>query len=112
MVLQSELDRHHPVNEALLNNYRCICLDDLPYERFRFIVDVLIVCPLSIAGLFGNCLSAIILSRDSSINYATSLLLGAIAIVDNIYLVSCLLIQTTNAICYYGPAVSGNNTTS
>jgi len=42
----------------------------------------------------------VVLYHDTSVNYATTLLLSAIAIVDNVYLVSCLLYQTGKAICY------------
>lgn len=66
-------------------------------------IDVIVVCPLTVIGLIGNCLSVIVLRRDSSINYTTSLLLGAIALIDNVYLVSCLLYQTFKAVCYIGP---------
>ena len=47
-----------------------------------------------------NALSVVVLYHDTSVNYATTLLLSAIAVVDNVYLVSCLLYQTGKAICY------------
>ena len=42
----------------------------------------------------------VVLNHDSSVNYATTLLLSAVAVVDDLYLVACLLFQTGKAVCY------------
>lgn len=104
-----------PIDDQMMEQLRCACAEVWSYEQFSFVIDVLIVCPMSIVGFVGNCLSVIVLRTDSAINYATSLMLGAIAVIDNIYLVSCLLYQTTKAICHYDRTESttdGQNGTS
>jgi len=95
---QTELG--HMIDGGILDDLGCWCLDKSSYERFSFIVDVLVVLPLSVVGIAGNTLSVIVLNHDTSVNYATTLLLSAIAIVDNVYLLSCLLYQTGKALCY------------
>jgi len=90
----------HMIDSAILDGLSCFCLAKSRYERFSFIVDGMIVLPLSVVGIAGNTLSVIVLNYDTAVNYATTLLLSAIAIVDNVYLVSCLLYQTGKALCY------------
>jgi len=92
------------MDDRSLDDIRCWCVGKSYVESFRFIIDIVLVCPLSLAGLIGNCLSVIILQYDTSINYATSLLLSAIAVADNVYLLSCLVYQTGKAICYSAEA--------
>jgi len=98
--LREQTDVGHMIDSEILNELSCWCLAKSNYERFSFVVDVLLVLPLSIIGLAGNTLSVVVLNRDTSVNYATTLLLSAIALVDNVYLVSCLLYQTGKALCY------------
>jgi len=86
--------------QMILDELSCWCRAKADYERFSLIVDVLIVLPLSVIGIAGNALSVVVLHHDTSVNYATALLLSAIAIVDNVYLVSCLLYQSGKAVCY------------
>jgi len=88
------------ISERILNDLTCWCQAKSDYESFSFVVDVWIVFPVSVVGIAGNTLSVVVLNHDSSVNYATTLLLGAIAIVDNVYLLSCLVYQTGKAICY------------
>jgi len=88
------------ISRRILDDLRCWCRDKSNYERFSFVVDVFIVLPLSIVGIAANVLSVIVLNHDTAVNYATTLLLSAIAIVDNLYLLSGLLYQTGKAVCY------------
>jgi len=95
------------IDGGILDDLSCWCLAKSSYETFSFVVDGLIVLPLSVVGIAGNTLSVIVLNHDTSVNYATTLLLSAIAVVDNVYLVSCLLYQTGKAICYGTEWVTG-----
>jgi len=88
------------ITQQILDELVCWCLAKSDYERFSFVVDGLVVLPLSLVGIAGNTLSVIVLHQDTSVNYATTLLLSAIAVVDNVYLLSCLFYQTGKAICY------------
>ena len=88
------------INARILDELSCWCRAKSDYERFCFVVDGLIVLPLCVVGLAGNVLSIIVLNHDTAVNYATTLLLSAIAVVDNVYLLSCLVYQTGKAICY------------
>jgi len=88
------------INARILDELSCWCRAKSDYERFCFVVDGLIVLPLCVVGLAGNVLSIIVLNHDIAVNYATTLLLSAIAVVDNVYLLSCLVYQTGKAICY------------
>ena len=88
------------IDDGILDDLSCWCLAKSNYQMFSFIVDGLVVLPLSVIGIAGNTLSVIVLNHDTAVNYATTLLLSAIAIVDNVYLLSCLLYQTGKAICY------------
>jgi len=88
------------ISGQILDDLSCWCRNKSDYERFSFIVDVMIVLPLSIIGIAGNTLSVVVLNHDTSVNYATTLLLSAIAVADNVYLLSCLLYQTGKALCY------------
>jgi len=88
------------ITEQLLDDLSCFCRAKSDYERFAFVIDVFVVLPVSMFGLAGNTLSVVVLNRDTSVNYATTLLLSAIAVVDDLYLLTCLLFQTGKAVCY------------
>ena len=60
-------------------------------------IDVLIVGPTCLAGLIGNTLAIIVMRIDNA-NKMVSFLLKALALADNAYLISCLLLQTLKAI--------------
>jgi len=94
------MDVGHMITIRLLNDLSCWCLAKSNYDRFVFVVDVLVVLPLSVVGIAGNTLAVIVLNYDTSVNYATTLLLSAIAVVDDVYLLSCLVYQTGKALCY------------
>ena len=61
------------------------------------ILDVIILIPLCVAGLIGNTLAFLVLKWDS-LNVAVSMQLQALAIVDNVYLLCCIVYQTLNTI--------------
>ena len=73
------------------------CSDWRQYQNFRLWIDVFIVGPTCLAGLIGNTL-AIIMMRIDNANKMVSFLLKALALADNAYLMSCLLLQTLKAI--------------
>jgi len=70
------------ITARILDDLRCWCRAKSHYERFAFVVDVWIVLPLTLCGVAGNTLSVVVLNHDTSVNYATTLLLSAIAVVD------------------------------
>ncbi len=73
------------------------CADWLRYQTFRFWMDVVIVGPMCLAGLVGNTLAIIVMRVDNA-NKMMSFLLKALALADNAYLASCLMLQTLKAI--------------
>jgi len=45
------------IDDSILDDLSCWCRAKSDYERFSFVVDVLIVLPLSVVGIAGNALS-------------------------------------------------------
>ena len=70
-----------------------ICKDHIRYCDVRIYVDVYIIGPLCLAGIVGNLLAILALRLDHS-NRTVTFLLQALAVADNAYLVSSLLVQT------------------
>ena len=84
------------------HNYRNVsvsaCLALKEYCIFRTVIDIVIVGPLCVAGFVGNTLAIVVL-RSDCLNMTFSFLLQALAVADNLYLVSCLFMQTLKALC-------------
>ena len=73
------------------------CEEFRQYQVFRLWIDVFVVGPMCLAGLMGNTLAIIVMRIDNA-NKMVSFLLKALALADNAYLMSCLLLQTLKAI--------------
>ena len=73
------------------------CAEFRQYQTFRLWMDVFVVGPLCLAGIIGNTLAVIVMRIDNA-NKMVSFLLKALALADNAYLVSCLLLQSLKAI--------------
>ena len=74
----------------------CLALDE--YCMFRTVIDIFIVGILCVAGFIGNTLVIVVLQTDC-LNMTVSFLLQALAVADNLYLVSCLFMQTLKTLC-------------
>jgi len=90
-------------NSEIMSSFPYICefcktTDEL--NSFRIIVNVHVVGPLCVIGLVGNCLSFTALGLDKTLGYSAALLLRAMAVSDNVYLLACLLAQTLKTIGY------------
>jgi len=57
-----------------------------------------VVGALCVLGIAGNVLSIVVLGRDQTIRRTTAFLLQMLAVADTIYLVSCLVVQTLDAV--------------
>jgi len=68
------------------------------YSFYRVIIDVYVVTALCVAGLLGNLLSIVVLNRDRDKPNTTNWLLQTLAVVDTLYLATCVLIQPIKAI--------------
>jgi hypothetical protein len=68
-----------------------------PYVFYRMVVDVYVVSILCVAGFLGNLLSIAVLNRDRDKPNTTNWLLQTLAVVDTLYLVTCVLIQPVKA---------------
>lgn len=69
------------------------------YDRCIFIVDVIVVSFFCLFGFLGNGLSIVVLRRDHDKQNATNWLLQALAVLDTLYLVTCIFIQPLKTIC-------------
>ena len=70
-----------------------ICVAFKDYCMFRTVVDIFMVGLLCVAGFVGNTLVIVVLQTDC-LNMTVSFLLQALAVADNMYLVSCFFMQT------------------
>lgn len=68
------------------------------YILYRIIVDVYIVGTLCLFGFFGNALSIAVLYRDHDKKNTTNWLLQTLAVVDTLYLMTCVVIQPLKTI--------------
>lgn len=67
------------------------------YVSQRIVLDVYVVSALCLIGFVGNALTIAVLRRDrlqDGASTATNWLLRSLAVVDTLYLISCLFIQT------------------
>lgn len=64
------------------------------YKIYKIVIDVFLVGFLCIVGFIGNALSIAVLNRDSDRNNTTNWLLRTLAVVDTMYLVASVFIQT------------------
>lgn len=69
------------------------------YGRCIFFVDVIVVSFLCLFGFVGNGLSIAVLRRDHDKKNATNWLLQTLAVLDTLYLVSCVFIQPLRTVC-------------
>ena len=63
------------------------------YPLYRIIVDVYAVSVLCLVGFVGNTLTIAVLHRDTDQPNTTNWLLQSLAVVDTLYLASCVFIQ-------------------
>ena len=73
------------------------CEDYRNFCSARIYIDVCIIAPLCLAGIVGNFLAILTLRLDHS-NRTMTFLLQALAVADNSYLVSSLLVQTLKSV--------------
>ncbi|KAI0224058.1 FMRFamide receptor [Lamellibrachia satsuma] len=64
------------------------------YKIYKIVIDVFLVGFLCLVGFVGNALSIAVLYRDSDRNNTTNWLLQTLAVVDTMYLVASVFIQT------------------
>jgi len=83
-------------NVTLLSAVNCtrvpLTLDT--YKIYKIVIDVFLVGFLCIVGFIGNALSIAVLNRDSDRNNTTNWLLRTLAVVDTVYLIASVFIQT------------------
>lgn len=70
------------------------------YDRCIFFVDIFVVSFFCLFGFLGNGLSIVVLRRDHDKKNATNWLLQALAVLDTLYLVTCIFIQPLKTICH------------
>lgn len=70
----------------------------LYYGRQRVVLEIYVVSALCLIGFIGNALTVVVLSRTRGKATSTDWLLQTLAVVDTVYLVSCLFVQTLKAI--------------
>lgn len=68
------------------------------YTTTKVIIEVFVVSLLVLFGFVGNALSVAVLCKDQDRKNATNWLLQTLAVVDTIYLFTCIFIQTLNCI--------------
>ena len=71
------------------------------YQRTKYILDICIVPVVCLLGIAGNIVSFIVLRNKTMSRSTTSMLLRSLAIMDTLYLLSCLLFQFFKGIYYY-----------
>ena len=77
------------------------------YQRTKYILDICIVPVVCLLGIAGNIVSFVVLRNKTMSRSTTSMLLRALAIMDTLYLLSCLLFQFFKGIYYY--VITGNS---
>lgn len=93
-IVQLQVHANHVTDEV--NSMLSVCQSIERFANFRFVIDVLLVGPICLLGLVGNTLSIMVMRRLE--NRVISLLFMCLAVVDNVYLALCLIIQTGKAL--------------
>ena len=99
-------------NGSMLSSFNN-CTPTLPtkieshYQKTKYILDICIVPVVCFIGIAGNIISFIVLRNKTMRRSTTSKLLRALAVMDTLYLLSCLLFQFFKGIYHY--VITGNS---
>lgn len=108
MMLQNVVTTHATITDSLPADLRDrACRDQDSFNQFRLVVNVYIAFPLCLLGITGNLLSFAALRLDPSLSYSASLLLRAMTVSDNLYLVASLFALTLQTVCHATDWVRG-----
>ena len=91
---------HKFYNDSNQSSIHASCHSAQSYYLLKIIINVPIVGLLCIFGFIGNLAVILVLGADGIRNNAT-LLLRALAIADNAYLITCFIFQTLQAVAYH-----------
>ena len=83
------------VNWSSIDTTPCDAM--VSFFPFRIVVNVFLVAPMCIFGFIGNTVSVMVLRVDN-VNNTVSILLQALAVADNAYLITCMFFQTIKTI--------------